>query len=90
MTSKQIKDGTIQMVDVSKQARSQLSGGGVQGHVLEGTWRFTATRVGLTPPTFTGFVWPLSCGAKNWTFLNPSRLPEDASSHFGGALSKQA
>ena len=56
VTSKQIKDGTIQMVDVSKQARSQLSGVGVQGHVLEGTWRFTATRVGLTPPTFTGFV----------------------------------
>lgn len=56
VTSKQIKDGTIQMVDISKHARSQLKDGEAQGHGIEGTWRLTVTRVGLTPPTFTGFV----------------------------------
>ena len=56
VTSKQIKDGTIQMVDISKQAQGQLKAGDAQGHGIEGAWRLTVTRVGLTPPTFTGFV----------------------------------
>lgn len=47
VTSKQIKDGTIQTVDISKAAQTQLKSAS-SGNSIEGTWVITVTR--LNPP----------------------------------------
>jgi hypothetical protein len=47
VTSKQIKNGTIQTIDISKAARNQLKTM-ASGNTVEGSWRITVTR--LNPP----------------------------------------
>ena len=55
VTSKQIKDGTIQLVDISKRARTGLSGNAAGA--LEGSWQFTVTQTGPgSAPPFQGRV----------------------------------
>ena len=56
VTSKQIKDGTIQTVDISKSAQAQLRRAGSNGNSIEGAWKLAVTRAGVTPPTFQGYV----------------------------------
>jgi len=48
VTSKQIKDGTIQTVDISKSAQAQLKRTQSNGNSVEGSWIVTVTR--LNPP----------------------------------------
>lgn len=48
VTSKQIKNGTIQTVDISKAAQAQLKGES-SGNSVEGSWVITVTRVNPPP-----------------------------------------
>ena len=54
VTSKQIKDGTIQTVDISKAAQKQLNGE-ASGSSVEGSWLITVTRVNPPPGMPTTF-----------------------------------
>jgi hypothetical protein len=59
VTSKQIKDGTIQTVDISKSAQAQLKSRGSTGNTVEGSWIVTVTRVNPpanVPPTFDSLM----------------------------------
>lgn len=49
VTSKQIKDGTIQTVDINKAAQAQLKRGESDGNSVEGSWMITVTRVNPPP-----------------------------------------
>lgn len=56
ITSKQIKDGTIQAVDISKAAQSQLQHK-KKANPFEGTWKVTITRTEAgAPPPFSAYV----------------------------------
>jgi predicted small secreted protein len=57
VTSKQIKDGTIQTVDISRSAQAQLKR--AEGNSVEGSWIVTVTRVNPpanVPPTFKSLM----------------------------------
>lgn len=55
ITSKQIKDGTIQAVDLSNTAKASLRAG--SGNSIEGAWKFTITRTEPgAPPPFSAYV----------------------------------
>ena len=59
VTSKQIKDGTIQTVDISKSAQAQLKSTGSTGNTVEGSWIVSVTRVNPpanVPPTFESLM----------------------------------
>jgi hypothetical protein len=59
VTSKQIKNGTIQTVDISKSAQAQLTRTGTEGNSVEGSWIVTVTRVNPPanlPPTFKSLM----------------------------------
>lgn len=49
VTSKQIKDGTIQTVDINKAAQAELKRGESDGNNVEGSWMITVTRVNPPP-----------------------------------------
>lgn len=49
VTSRQIKDGTIQAVDISKAAKAQLKRDETNGNSVEGSWVITVTRVNPPP-----------------------------------------
>jgi len=56
ITSKQIKDGTIQAVDLSKDVKASLKADS-KGSSIEGAWKFTVTRTEPgAPPPFTAYV----------------------------------
>ncbi len=48
VTSKQIKNGTIQTVDISKSAQAEMKRTASHGNSVEGSWIVTVTR--LNPP----------------------------------------
>jgi hypothetical protein len=59
VTSKQIKDGTIQTVDISKRAQAQLRRAEAEGNSIEGSWVVTVTRLNPppnVPPTFKSLI----------------------------------
>src|SRR3954449_6571234 len=59
VTSNQIKDGTIQTVDISKSAQAQLKRAESSGNSVEGSWIVTVTRVNPpanVPPTFKSLI----------------------------------
>jgi len=59
VTGKQIKDGTIQTVDISKRAQAQLTRAQSNGNSVEGSWVVTVTRVNPppnVPPTFKSLM----------------------------------
>jgi hypothetical protein len=49
VTSKQIKDGTIQTVDISKAAQAQLKRTSSSANSVEGSWMITVNRVNPPP-----------------------------------------
>ena len=59
VTGKQIKDGTIQTVDISKRAQAQLSRATPNANSVEGSWVVTVTRLNPppnVPPTFKSLM----------------------------------
>src|SRR5436190_15290915 len=59
VTGKQIKDGTIQTVDISKRAQAQLSRAPSNGNSVAGSWVVTVTRLNPppnVPPTFKSLM----------------------------------
>ena len=59
VTGKQIKDGTIQTVDISKSAQAELKRAGSHGNSVEGSWIVTVTRLNPppnVPPTFESLM----------------------------------
>ena len=59
VTSKQIKNGTIQTVDISKNAQAQLKRTQSNGNSVEGSWTVTVTRLNPppnVPPTFKSLM----------------------------------
>jgi hypothetical protein len=59
VTGKQIKDGTIQTVDISKRAQAQLAHAMSNGNSVEGSWVVTVTRLNPppnVPPTFKSLM----------------------------------